>query len=80
MGLTTDGASPLGRALVGLVREKMGNTGENVTAYHCIDHQQALCGKALAMGHVITVSKNCQLYSFTGFESLAIQSLLLEEE
>lgn len=48
---------------VGLVREKMGHTGGNVTAYHCIIHQEALC--VLGMEHVMTVvTKTVNFYDF----------------
>ena len=60
VGLTTDGEPAMCgevRGLVGLVREKMGHTGGNFHFhnYHCIIHQEALFGKVLGMGHVMTV-------------------------
>lgn len=39
--------------LVGRIREKEENAGE-LTVYHCIIHQEALCGKALQMEHVMS--------------------------
>ncbi|KAM3844388.1 general transcription factor II-I repeat domain-containing protein 2A-like isoform 1-T2 [Vipera latastei] len=63
IGLTTDGAPSMCReksGLVGRMRDKMKSencTGE-LTAYHCIIHQETLCGKALKMDHVMhTVTK-----------------------
>lgn len=58
VGLTTDGAPAMcGHkcGLVGRVQEKMqeDNAGE-VTFYHCIIHQESLCGKALKREHVMT--------------------------
>ncbi|XP_031693441.1 general transcription factor II-I repeat domain-containing protein 2-like [Oncorhynchus kisutch] len=42
--------------LVGMVREKMReeNCAGELTVYHCIIHQEALCAKALKMEHVMT--------------------------
>uniref|UniRef100_A0A3P9DNK1 SPIN-DOC-like zinc-finger domain-containing protein n=1 Tax=Maylandia zebra TaxID=106582 RepID=A0A3P9DNK1_9CICH len=42
--------------LVGRVREKMRaeNCAGELTVYHCIIHQESLCGKALKMEHVMT--------------------------
>ncbi|KAJ8001251.1 hypothetical protein DPEC_G00192390 [Dallia pectoralis] len=43
--------------LVGMIRKKMQDenvTGE-LTAYHCIIHQESLCGKALKMDHVMSI-------------------------
>uniref|UniRef100_A0A8K9Y6G0 SPIN-DOC-like zinc-finger domain-containing protein n=1 Tax=Oncorhynchus mykiss TaxID=8022 RepID=A0A8K9Y6G0_ONCMY len=60
VGLTTDGAPAMcghRSGLVAKIREKMQEenaTGE-LTAYHCIIHQEALCGKALKMEHVMSI-------------------------
>ena len=60
VGLTTDGAPAMcsrESGLVGRIREKMQD--ENVTSelisYHCIIHQESLCGKALKMEHVMSI-------------------------
>lgn len=56
VALTTDGTSAMSgevHGLVGLVRER--HTGENLIAYHCILHQESLCGKVLGMEQVMTV-------------------------
>ena len=58
VGLTTDGVPAMcgkKNGLVGRIREKMreDNAGE-LTAYHCIKHQESLCGKALEMDHVLS--------------------------
>ena len=57
VGLTTDGAPAMcgqKSGLVGRIREKVReeNAGE-LTAYHCIIHQESLCGKALKMDNVM---------------------------
>lgn len=59
MGLTTDGVPAMCGAkngLVGRMREKMQQEkcASDMTVYHCIIHQEALCGKALKMEHVIS--------------------------
>ena len=43
--------------LVGRIREKMKeeNITSELTAYHCIIHQESLCGKALKMEHVMSI-------------------------
>ncbi|KAK7906743.1 hypothetical protein WMY93_015355 [Mugilogobius chulae] len=59
VGLTTDGAPAMcghRSGLVARIREKLQEenvTGE-LTAYHCIIHQESLCGKALKMEHVMS--------------------------
>ena len=60
VGLTTDGAPAMcGRksGLVGRIREKMQdeNVTSELTSYHCIIHQESLCGKALKMEHVMSI-------------------------
>lgn len=41
--------------LVDRIREKMReNHAGELTVYHCIIHQEALCGKALKMEHVMS--------------------------
>ena len=60
VGLTTDGAPAMcGRksGLVGRIREKIQdeNVTSELTAYHCIIHQESLCGKALKMEHVMSI-------------------------
>uniref|UniRef100_A0A3P9CFD4 SPIN-DOC-like zinc-finger domain-containing protein n=1 Tax=Maylandia zebra TaxID=106582 RepID=A0A3P9CFD4_9CICH len=53
VGLTTDGAPVLCSEKSGLVSRM------RLTAYHCITHQERLCGKILKMEHVmITVTLN----------------------
>ncbi|KAK0133655.1 General transcription factor II-I repeat domain-containing protein 2B [Merluccius polli] len=64
VGLTTDGPPVMCgevHALVSLVREEMGHTGGNLTAYSCIIHQKALCGKVLGMVTVVmkTFCEDC---------------------
>lgn len=67
VGLTTDGAPVLCGEKSGLVsrmRVKMQEncTGE-LTAYHCIIHQETLCGKVLKMEHVmITVTQSWDVW------------------
>lgn len=60
VGLTTDGAPAMcgqKSGLVGRIREKMKeeNVTSELTAYHCIIHQESLCGKALKMEHVMSI-------------------------
>ncbi|XP_076135597.1 general transcription factor II-I repeat domain-containing protein 2, partial [Alosa pseudoharengus] len=60
VGLTTDGAPAMcghRSGLVARIRERMRDenvTGE-LTAYHCIIHQESLCGKALKIEHVLSI-------------------------
>ncbi|XP_063735205.1 general transcription factor II-I repeat domain-containing protein 2-like [Eleginops maclovinus] len=60
VGLTTDGAPAMcsqKSGLVGKIREKMQdeNVTSELTVYHCIIHQESLCGKALNMEHVMSI-------------------------
>ncbi|XP_063322782.1 general transcription factor II-I repeat domain-containing protein 2-like [Pelmatolapia mariae] len=60
VGLTSDGEPAMcghRSELVARIRERMQdeNVTEELTAYHCIIHQESLCGKALKMEHVMTI-------------------------
>lgn len=59
VGLTTDGAPAMRghrSGLVAKIREKMQkeNVRRELTAYHCIIHQESFCGKALKMKDVMS--------------------------
>ena len=58
VGLTTDGAPAMRgqkSGLVGRIWEKMReNHAGELIVYHCIIHQESLCGKALKMEHVMS--------------------------
>lgn len=59
VGLTTDGAPAMcghRNGLVARMHERMReeNVTDKLTAYHCIIHQESLCGKALKMEHVMS--------------------------
>ncbi|GAA6098908.1 general transcription factor II-I repeat domain-containing protein 2-like, partial [Tachysurus ichikawai] len=59
VGLTTDGAPAMrdkNNGLVGRIQEKKReeNCAGELSVYHCIIHQESLCGKALKMEHVMT--------------------------
>ena len=58
VGLTTDGAPEMCGQKSGLVcrvqEKKREEDADELTVYHCIIHQEALCGKALQMEHVMS--------------------------
>ena len=84
VGLTTDGVPAMcsqKNGLVGRIREKMleVNGAGELTAYHCIIHQESLCGKALKMDHVMrTVTQAVNFIRAKGLNHRQFKSFLVE--
>ena len=83
MGLTTDGPPAMcsqKSELVGRIREKMReNHAGELTVYHCIIHQESLCGKALKIEHVMsTIARVVNLIRAKGFNYRQFKSFLEE--
>uniref|UniRef100_A0A3B4G7C8 SPIN-DOC-like zinc-finger domain-containing protein n=1 Tax=Pundamilia nyererei TaxID=303518 RepID=A0A3B4G7C8_9CICH len=83
VGLTTDGAPVLcgeKSGLVGRIRVKMQeNCTSELTAYHCIIHQERLCGKVLKMGDVmITITQTVNFIRTKGLNHRQFQSFMWE--
>lgn len=86
IGLKTDGAPAMcseKSGLVGRMRVKMQEencTGE-LTAYHCIIHQEALCGKVLKVDHVMsTVTQTVNFIRDKGLNHWQFQSFMRETD
>lgn len=84
VALTTDGAPAMcgqKSGLVGRLREKMRdeNCAGELTVYHCIIHQEALCGNALKVEQVMTtVTRAVNLIRVKGLNHRQFQSFLEE--
>ncbi|XP_069774260.1 general transcription factor II-I repeat domain-containing protein 2A-like [Narcine bancroftii] len=83
VGLTTDDAPAMcgqKNGLVGRIREKMReNHAGELTVYHCIIHEEALCGKALKMEHIMnTVTRVVNFIRAKGLNHRQFKSFLKE--
>ncbi|XP_059832923.1 general transcription factor II-I repeat domain-containing protein 2-like [Hypanus sabinus] len=67
--------------LVGRIRQKMReeNGAGELTAYHCIIHQESLCGKALKMEHIMsTITRAVNFIRAKGLNHREFKSFLEE--
>ena len=86
VGLTTDGAPAMcghKSGLVARIRQKMQeeNVPGELTAYHCIIHQESLCGKALKMEHVMsTITRAVNFIRAKGLNHRQFKAFLSELE
>lgn len=84
VGLMTDGAPAMcgqKNGLVSRIQEKMRevNSAGELTVYHCIIHQESLCGKALKMDHVMsTVTQAVNFIRAKGLNHRQFKSFLEE--